>query len=72
MTLTDIDRELPNGFHDAYLLRIAADYAKATLTLDLSLWVGTPDGRTPDERERRKPGRIRIARLCWCIMAPPD
>jgi hypothetical protein len=72
MTLTDIDRELPNGFHDAYLLRIAADYAKATLSLDLSLWVGTPDGRTPDERERRKPGRIRIAGLCWCIMAPPD
>ena len=40
MTLTDVDRELPNGFHDAYLLRLAADYAKATLTLDLNLWIG--------------------------------
>ena len=27
MTLTDVDRQLPNGFHDAYLLRFAVDYA---------------------------------------------
>ena len=72
MTLTDVDRQLPNGFHDAYLLRFAADYAKAALTLDLNLWIGTPDGRTPEERERYKPGRIRIAGLCWSVMAPPD
>ena len=69
MTLTDVDRQLPNGFHDAYLLRFAADYAKATLTLDLNLWIGTPDGRTADERERYKPGRIRITGLCWAVMA---
>ena len=43
MTLTDVDRELPNGFHDANLLRFAVDYAKATLSLDLDLWVGSPD-----------------------------
>jgi hypothetical protein len=72
MTLTDVDRQLPNGFHDAYLLRFAADYAKATLTIDLDLWVGTPDGKTPQERERRKLGRVRISELCWCVIAPPD
>ena len=72
MTLTDVDRELPNGFHDAYLLRFAADYAKATLTSDLNLWIGAPDGRTQEERERYKPGRIRISGLCWSVMAPPD
>ena len=72
MTLTDVDRELPNGFHEAYLLRLTADYAKATLTLDLNLLMGTPDGRTREERERYKLGRIRITGLCWCIMAPPD
>ncbi len=72
MTLTDIDRQLPNGFHDANLLRFAVDYAKATLTLDLDLWVGSPDAKTPLERERRKPGRIRIAGLAWCVIAPPD
>src|SRR5258708_21418081 len=72
MTLTDVDRQLPNGFHDAYLLRFAVDYAKATLTLDLNLWIGTPAGRTAEERERYKPGRIRITGLCWSVMAPPD
>ena len=46
MTLTDVDRQLPNGFHDAYLLRFAVDYAKATLTLDLNFLVGMPDGKT--------------------------
>jgi hypothetical protein len=72
MTLTDIDRELPNGFHDAYLLRFAVDYAKAAMTLDLNLWIGTPDGRTPEDRERYKPCRVRIAGLAWCVIAPPD
>src|SRR3954469_5716515 len=72
MTLTDIDRELPNGFHDAYLLRFAADYAKAALTLDLNLWIGTPDARTPEDRERYKPGRIRIGGLQRCGIGPPD
>ena len=72
MTLTDVDRQLPNGFHDAYLLRFAADYAKATLSLDLDLWVGSPDAKTPLERERRKSGRIRISGLAWCVIAPPD
>ena len=72
MTLTDVDRLLPNGFHDAYLLRFAADYVKATLSLDLDLWVGSPDAKTPAERERRKPGRIRISGLAWCVIAPPD
>ena len=72
MTLTDVDRQLPNGFHDAYLLRFAVDYAKAALSLDLNLWIGTPDGRTQEHRERYKPGRIRIAGLAWCVVAPPD
>ena len=31
MTLTDVDRELPNGFHDAYLLRFATE---RTLTIN--------------------------------------
>ena len=72
MTLTDVDRQLPNGFHDAYLLRFAADYVKATLSLDLDLWVGASDAKTPAERERRKAGRIRISGLAWCVIAPPD
>ncbi len=72
MTLTDVDRQLPNGFHDAYLLRFAVDYAKATLSLDLNLWVGSPDGRTLEERDAHKPGRVRISGLCWCVIAPPD
>ncbi len=72
MTLTDVDRQLPNGFHDAHLMRFAVDYAKATLSLDLDLWVGSPDARTQDERERHKPGRVRISGLCWCVIAPPD
>jgi hypothetical protein len=72
MTLTDVDRELPNGFHDAYLLRFAADYARGTLALDLNLWVGSPDARTQAERDHHKPGRVRIDGLCWCVIAPPD
>jgi hypothetical protein len=72
MTLTDVDRQLPNGFHDAHLLRFAADYTRATLTIDLDLWVGSPDGKTQQERERCRAGRIRITGLSWCVIAPPD
>ncbi len=72
MTPTDLDRHIATVFHDAYLLRFAVDYAKATLSLDLNLWVGTPDGRTQEDRERYKPGRVRISGLAWCVIAPPD
>lgn len=72
MTLTDVDRQLANGFHDAYLLRFATDYARAVMTLDLNLWIGTPEAKTQEERERYKPGRVRIAGLAWCVIAPPD
>lgn len=72
MTLDDVARQLPNGFHDAHLLRLAVDYIRATGTLDLDLWVGTPAGATDAERERYRAGRVRIEGLLWCVIDPPN
>jgi hypothetical protein len=36
----DVERQLPNGFHDGKLRGVAVDFAAATLTLDVDFWIG--------------------------------
>jgi len=43
MTFTDIDEALPNGFHDATILHFSLDAEANTLTMRMSVWVGTPE-----------------------------
>jgi hypothetical protein len=69
MTFEDLDRELPNGFHDARLRRIEIDYAERTATLDVSFWVGDIDG---PNREEYRDGVLRVRDLCYYSIEPPD
>jgi hypothetical protein len=41
MTFTDIDEVLTNGFHDATILHFSLDAEANTLTMRMSVWVGT-------------------------------
>jgi hypothetical protein len=71
MTLDAVDRSLPNGFHDAYLRRLAIDYVERTVTLDLDLSYGDPNVATEAERDAYRRGQVVISGLVWCVMEPP-
>lgn len=40
MTFEDLERELPNGFHDAKIESVMADYARQSATIAMRLLVG--------------------------------
>jgi hypothetical protein len=71
MTLEELENTLPNGLHDSEVTRIAADYEKRSLVLDVSVWVGDM-GDAPERRETYKRARIEISGLLFLVMEPPD
>src|SRR5437879_6449262 len=71
MTLEELENTLPNGLHDAEILRIAVDYAVRNLTLEVAVWVGDM-GDAPERREAYKSGRIEISGLLFLVMEAPD
>ena len=69
MTFDDLDRELPNGFHDARIFRIGVDYGARTATLDMSFWTGDQDCSNRDEY---RDGTLQISGLLYLSIEPPD
>lgn len=71
MTLEELENTLPNGLHDAEVQRIAVDYQRRKVTLDIAVWVGdVSDSR--QGREAYKSGQIEISGLLFVVMEPPD
>ncbi|HZW93900.1 MAG TPA: hypothetical protein VFF64_13190 [Candidatus Eremiobacteraceae bacterium] len=71
MTLEELENTLPNGLHDAEVRRMAVDYEKRKVTLEVAVWVGNMDD-PPGRREAYKSGRIEISGLLFLVMEPPD
>ncbi len=69
--LTEIENQLPNGFHDAYIEAIALDMMANTATLDLELWVGDLYAPPGPEREAYQRGRLRLNGLAYFVIEPP-
>lgn len=58
--------------HDAILLALSVDYERGVLELRLDLWVGDPSAPPGEEREARRPCRMRVSGLQYCVIEPPD
>jgi hypothetical protein len=69
MTFEEVERKLPNGFHDAKIRSISADFINRSITLGMDLHAGTPADPDP---ERYRPGTLSIASLCLFFIEPPD
>lgn len=70
MTLDELDKKLPNGFHDAHIFSINLDYVAGTAELHLSLWVGSMDD-PPPAREEYHEASLLVTGLCFCSIEPP-
>ncbi len=71
MTLDELDRSLPNGFHDAEIFSVALDYKAGTAKFHLSLLVGWPEDPDP-ERQAYQEATLLVTGLCFCSIDPPD
>ncbi|MDP3110722.1 MAG: hypothetical protein Q8M71_01290 [Thermodesulfovibrionales bacterium] len=72
MTIEEIEKELPNGFHDAVLTKIAIDYEKRKIMLEIEVNISKSD--LPDEvcREASRAGRLTLSGLLFCVIESPD
>ena len=70
-SLKEIDLELPNGFHDAFLEKLTLNYLSNSAELDLELWVGDPDTKTEEEREATRKARLYLNDLLYFVIEPP-
>jgi hypothetical protein len=69
MTFNELDSKLPNGFHDAEIRSISADYPSGSLRLGMNLWVGDLDG---PNKEEYKSAELLVTGLYFYSIDPPD
>ncbi|MBI2413957.1 MAG: hypothetical protein HYV24_12205 [Deltaproteobacteria bacterium] len=72
MTIEQIERGLPNGFHDAKLKRIDIDYEKREAKLDLQASIGNPESEDEKLRDTYRSCRLILSGFIFCIIEPPD
>jgi hypothetical protein len=68
MNLFELADSLPNGLHDAELLRIVIDYLGRTISLDLEIWVSESD----TQRELYRAARITLRSFVYFVIEAPD
>src|SRR5438477_6605753 len=71
MTLDDLAASLPNGFHDTKLKAVSIDYANRSAELELDIWVGELEAASHSERERYRPGQVKLSGLIYWVSEPP-
>jgi hypothetical protein len=71
MTLEELEHTLPNGLHDSEVRRVAVDYEKRKIVLDVAVWVGGMND-PQERREGYKSSRIELSGLIFFVMEPPD
>jgi hypothetical protein len=59
------------GFHDASLHKVHLDYDARAVSAEFKLFVGNPEGKTDEERERTRLGILNLEGLAfWSIDSP--
>jgi hypothetical protein len=70
-TLIEIENQLPNGFHDAYLEAFSVDYTSMTVEMEMNLSVGDPDAATEIEKEGYKKAILYLCDLVYIVIDSP-
>ena len=70
MTFQEAAASLPNGLHDAELLRFEMDYVHRKLQFDLVVWIGDLDESRG--RELYRPARLTLDNVAFLAIEPPD
>jgi hypothetical protein len=71
MTLDDLAASLPNGFHDSKLKAVSIDYVNRSASLELDIWICELEAASDSEREKYRPGQVRLSGLIFWVCEPP-
>ena len=66
MTFEEVEKTLPNGFHDAKIVQITLDYPAGTLLMTMQILVGV------GQATEYGPAELRANGLYFCFIDPPD
>ena len=69
MTFEELAQKLPNGFHDAEILKISMDFVNRSIVIGMNLLTGVPGDPDP---ERYRPGALRVVSPYLFFIKPPD
>jgi hypothetical protein len=69
MTLAELAKTLPNGFHDAELRALRMDFTQGCLILDLDVWVG--EMADPARREAYRSAQVTLEKTICLVVEPP-
>jgi len=69
MTFEELDKELPNGFHDGELHSVKIDYVGGSAALRMACDFGNPER---SKREDYRMGELRVSGLYFFAIDPPD
>jgi hypothetical protein len=69
MTIDDISKTLPNGFHDADLLGVEIDFEHATAAMDFAVDTSNSDMESAVVPRR---GRLSLKGLHYFVVEPPN
>ena len=72
MTLEQIEKTLPKGFHDAFLCAVSVDYLRRTAQIDLEVWTGELYAEDRTRRETYRRGRLALSGLLMLVLEAPD
>ncbi len=70
MTFDELDRSLPNGFHDAWIKRIEVDYVARKVSFVMEILVGLPED-PPGRRSRLRDGLVVLEGMEFIVIEPP-
>jgi hypothetical protein len=71
-SLAEINRTLPNGFHDSEVRSCKLDFVARTAAFEIDVWVGDLDTPTRDGRELYRAGLLVVSGLAFCQVDAPD
>ncbi len=71
MTLEQLEKTLPRGFHDARLRRVEVDYRARAARIDLVLDAGDPESEHLGDRDAWRSAQLVLQDLLFVVIEPP-
>src|SRR5689334_1291141 len=68
MTLAEIDKVLPNGFHDAEIEQFRWNFREDFAVFEINFWVATEDS----DREKYQRGSLELRGIVFLVIDPPN
>lgn len=72
MTFEELEKAVPNGFHDSELTAIEVDYARGLVVLSVSLDVGGVEEHSDLADETLRPARVIFTGVKFVVIDPPE